>query len=96
MGINPKAWFCSSMNKINGQTRAITSVRRSRRDTGSSVASRLRITMKPGNSSWTVRVQHIAQKPSDIRPPDERRVELSLIRSVAQAGLRRSGSVWGR
>jgi hypothetical protein len=97
MGTIQEPWFCVLMNKYNGKAIAAAPSRRARHHAGTPVALRLQVTMKSGSSSWPVPLQRIVEvAPAGCVTTEPRRVDLSLIRSVTQSGLRRTGSVWGR
>lgn len=96
MGSQPKSWFGVCMKNINGRKAAAAPSRRTRRHAKTPVALNLRVTMKSESSSWAVPLSMVPTQLGGKRNAESRRVELSLLRSVAQSGLKRPGSVWGR
>jgi hypothetical protein len=86
------------MNKLNGKT-AKNALPRQSRHAAAPMALRLRVAMKRGKN-WPIPLAQLAAGTSKfasrILRLDAQRVELSIIRSVAQASLRRGASVWGR
>lgn len=86
------------MNKRIGNAAKNAPSRKSRHHTPP-LAVRLEVAMKRGKR-WPIQLAQLAKGTSKIADRilrlDTHRVELSLIRSVAQAGLRRGANMWGR
>jgi hypothetical protein len=86
------------MNKLNGKP-AKNALARKARHASAPLALRLQVAMKRGKR-WPIPLAQLAAGTSKIAARilrlDTQRVELSVIRSVAQASLRRGANVWGR
>jgi hypothetical protein len=100
MGSNRKAWFGWCMNKLNARARKQGRPQPTRPSAPTPTVIRLRVAAGKGGSSWTVPLERavaaLAKTNGRSRDRDLQRIELNLIRSVTQSGLRRSGSIWGR
>jgi hypothetical protein len=96
MGRIPKPCFVLSMNRRNAARTKKASTRKTKT---SPLMLQLRVKTS-GGSSWTVPLEKniaaLARRHGKNYSDKPVRLELSLIRSVAAAGLRRSSSIWGR
>jgi hypothetical protein len=97
MYISSVACFLFAMNKRNGKAGATAICGRARPGRPSG-RKRLRVIMKASHS-WMVPLEKLAAQSSPrsrLLRIDPQRIEISVLRSVVQAGLRTSASHWGR